>query len=1069
MRRILLTIFIAALFFNSHATHIVGGTLSYSCSGNNNYSFTLQLYRDCFQPAQFPPFVHITVYDTASNVIAVLRHNSLFTANIPNNPLNVCPGSTAPNVCVNRGTYSFPSLNLPPIPGGYLVVHQLCCRNGSIISLSNPTTQGMTISAHIPENNVAVCNRSPVFSSFPPTRICVNVPFTFSLSATDADGDSLVYELCTPLQGASPQTAAPDTSAPPPYFDVVYVPPFSGTYPILSQPAFTINPQTGVLTGVPTTIGQYLLGVCISEYRNGALINTSSLDFQFNVFSCNIVVSAVAYQNCIDNTVSFQSLGAAVNYFWEFGDGNTSTDRNPLHAYASSGTYSVSLRVDNGAGCSDSTAQIIEVAPANVNAQFAVTQPVCTGQPVTFTDQSTTTNGTFSQWNWDFGDGTTSTQQNPVKIFSNTGTQTIQLISITNGGCIDTVQQSITIQPAPQVTITPSNPSVCAGGSVQLNASATTGSGFVFAWSPAVGLNDTSVFNPVSSTLNSTAYTVTVTNNDGCAATQTVTVNVGSTISPNVGADKQICIGESSQLNASGGVGYSWTPSLGLDNPNIPNPVASPAQTTEYIVTVEDGSCIGRDTITVFVDTIPFVNAGADATVCAGEPVQLNATGTGIFSWSPATGLNNPDIFNPLATPLTTTTYTVTIQNGACTNSDSVLITVIPLPSANAGNNVSVCEGDTAILSGSGSGTLSWSPAIFLSDNTIPNPSAFPNVTTTFVLEVTEGQCIAVDSVTVFVNAYPEIILTSATETVCAGASVQLNAGGGAAFSWLPATGLNNAQIPDPVATPSESILYVVTVSNGDCVDTASVFITVHPLLEGSAGEDVVICFGEEVTLNAVGGETYAWSSDATLNNANIQNPEASPLQTTIYTVIITDENGCSVSDAVQVTVHEVNVIVSPDTSVIEGGSVQLSAEGGFFFQWSPTESLDDANSAQPVAAPLETTTYSVTATDEAGCTAVATLTITVDAKGEYAIPSAFSPNGDQMNDLFYVITDGVTVEEFKIFNRWGQLVHDDPDSPWDGTYKGEPQPTEIYLYYAVIKKQDGSLIKENGQVKLIR
>ena len=157
--------------------------------------------------------------------------------------------------------------------------------------------------------------------------------------------------------------------------------------------------------------------------------------------------------------------------------------------------------------------------------------------------------------------------------------------------------------------------------------------------------------------------------------------------------DKTICRGDSIQLIVTTHAQYAWSPTNTLINPNTGTPIAFPTETTTYVVTVTDeNGCQNTDDVVVFINTPPNVNAGPDVGICIGNSTRLNATGAVSYVWTPATGLNNPNLSNPLANPLVTTTYTVlgTDANG-CESTDLVTVFVMEGSGLSAGNDVTIC------------------------------------------------------------------------------------------------------------------------------------------------------------------------------------------------------------------------------------------------------------------------------------------------------------------------------------------------------------------------------------------
>ena len=201
--------------------------------------------------------------------------------------------------------------------------------------------------------------------------------------------------------------------------------------------------------------------------------------------------------------------------------------------------------------------------------------------------------------------------------------------------------------------------------------------GQTYVWTPALGLSNANIANPIASPTVTTTYNVQVTNGT-CSSIASVTVTV-TNLSINAGNDVTICAGETAALSASGGTTYSWSPTIGLTNPNVANPTAFPTSTTTYTVTATTNGCSSTDQITVTVAT-PTISAGQDVSICDGQSIQLGVNGGSNYTWSPSTGLDNPNISNPTASPNTTTSYTVTGVVAGCTTSDIILVTVNPNP-----------------------------------------------------------------------------------------------------------------------------------------------------------------------------------------------------------------------------------------------------------------------------------------------------------------------------------------------------------------------------------------------------
>ena len=373
----------------SWATHLVGGEIYYTHLGGSQYLVTLKVYRDC-GPANtlgtgFDDQVYIGLWDGNGNIDnSDVLTIPLTQSNVSNVPVilgNPC-GTPPPELCIEQAIYSA-TVTLPPSSYGWDLVWQRCCRNPSISNLQNfggTDNPGATLVAHVPGTNQganAYENSSPVFQELPPVAVCANFEFTWNHSAIDPDGDQLVYEFCAPLDGGGtgngngPNSPVPNPPATPPYQSVPYLPGFSATNPITSNPAMAIDPLTGVITGTPTQPGQYAIGICVSEYRDGVLLSTTVRDFQFNVTLCDPNIQSVVAQQtpaqlCIGETITLDNNSVnGSSYAWDFGVPGTSTDVStafePTFTWPTPGDYEVTLIVNPGWPCADTSTAMYQV------------------------------------------------------------------------------------------------------------------------------------------------------------------------------------------------------------------------------------------------------------------------------------------------------------------------------------------------------------------------------------------------------------------------------------------------------------------------------------------------------------------------------------------------------------------------------------------------------------------------------------------------------------------------------------------------------------------------------------
>jgi photosystem II stability/assembly factor-like uncharacterized protein len=467
-------------------------------------------------------------------------------------------------------------------------------------------------------------------------------------------------------------------------------------------------------------------------------------------------------------------------------------------------------------------------------------------------------------------------------------------------------------------------------------------------WSPASGLNSSTILNPVASPTVTTTYKVTTTTGT-CTAIDSIKITVSKLIA-DAGADKIITCGNNAQLGVTsnytgaGTLTYSWSPTTGLNAANIANPVATLEHTTKYYVTVTTpNGCTSKDSVTIFVSALTADAVNKNKGIICGSIVQLdhvqtNYTGPGTlaYSWLPATGLNSAAVANPKADPIATTTYTVTVKIGGCTATDSVLVSVYPLTIDAMNNKTITCGGsaqlDKVITSYVGGGTLtySWLPATGLSAANIPDPIASPAHTTTYYIKVTSPTgCTVTDSVTVFVN--PLVADAGNDYAIICGGSIKLDSvvsnysgSGVLSYSWSPAIGLNSTTIANPVSNVTLTTKYkvMVTTPNG-CTSVDSVAVFVGSLSANAGGNKTLVCKGtaqlDAVTTNYTGAAplVYSWQPITGLENPHVTNPKATAPGT--YTVTLTTVNGCVAQDTIIVNRVEMDAInicmVSIDTA----------------------------------------------------------------------------------------------------------------------------------------------------------
>ncbi|MCA0132697.1 Ig-like domain-containing protein [Winogradskyella alexanderae] len=355
-----------------------------------------------------------------------------------------------------------------------------------------------------------------------------------------------------------------------------------------------------------------------------------------------------------------------------------------------------------------------------------------------------------------------------------------------------------------------------------------------------------------------------VSNDGGFTDTSVITV-VPLPVVADAGEDQNICEGESVLLTATGGTNFLW--STGETTQSI---TVSPNSTTTYSVTVSNGTEEDTDDVTVFVDTLPNLTISDDVTIIEGDNTTLTAEGANEYLWN--TGETTSSI---TVSPNVTTTYTVTGSNGSCEVQEQIIVTVEAIFQADAGEDQRICDGsgDEVILSAGEGDAYLWSTG-----ETTQNITVSPESTTTYSVVVTNGSQEDSDSVTVFVDPNPNVVIVNGDSVdILSGDFITLSATGANSYEWS-----NGATQPNIAISPSVTTTYEVRGYINDCYDEKQVTVNVFEPVVAYAGEDISICLNEVATLTATGGDEYLWSTGETT-----QSIQVSPFQTTVYTVTV--------------------------------------------------------------------------------------------------------------------------------------------------------------------------------------
>ena len=767
VKSILFFLLVIGCSYSASAKHITGGEMIYdyigpgTTAGTSSYQITLRLFRDenCFSCAVMPAAVIIGIFNNANGQQVESRKINISSTNqLPLNALPPCI-TNPPTLVYTVGLYTF-NIDLADNTQGYTAAYQTCCRIDEIANV--PNGAGATYTTEIPGmitmGNVG--DNSPRFSQGI-SVVCYNKPFTLDFSSIDPDGDSLFYTFCDAYNGGAAANANEINPAPPPYGYVNYINGYGGFQPLGS--GASINPQTGIISGIAPPAGKYVVSVCVYSYYKFTkqFKSIHRKDFIVTVAPCDFAGAQLqpSYISCDGFDFQFENLNTSplnLSFLWDFGDGTTSTQQDPAHRYAAAGIYKLKLVVNPGGSCSDSATAELRVFPGFFPG-IKDNSPMCKSLPVQFNDATTLNYGAVNYWRWDFGNpavaNDTSRLKNPTYTYNTAGSYTVNLIVGSDRGCRDTITKIVSIVDKPAFALS-NDTLICAIDTLKLNAVASSGGSIT--WTPNYMIDNVNSFTPLVSPDVTTTYTATYADAFGCTATESVTVKVVNNVTLGVSPDTSICRTDDIKLVATGdALKYIWTPAATLSSANIATPIALPtAASTTYSVIASIGKCTAQRTVTVKTVPYPLANAGKDSTICSGESIQLQASGGSIYNWTPTKYLNASNIANPVSqSPRTDITYIVEVRDVlGCPKPvyDTVAIKVAKINADAGPRDTSVVLGQPLQLNATGSTNYSWTPATWLNNANISNPLSLPQESIEYAVKVSNAQgCFGLDTIAV--------------------------------------------------------------------------------------------------------------------------------------------------------------------------------------------------------------------------------------------------------------------------------------------------------------------------------
>jgi len=756
------------------ATHVVGGELKYRHIEGDRYEIILTFRRDCLlgaDNAQFDNPANVWIFNGNGNLKTNLGANGRLKMNFNasdtlNQIIESDCGFEGTQVCVHETTY-IEEVRLPfnPEENGYILAYQRCCRNETIGNVLDPLETGGTWTATITPFAQAEQNDNPCFNQWAPVYVCANEDVSFDHSAVDSDGDSLVYKLCTPFLGATSSDPIPTSAPAPPYTPVAWAEPF-GLDDLLGGTPLQIDPETGLLTGVPNQVGQFLVGICVEEYRDGVKIGEVRRDFQYNVRICSDPPTAIFEANdgnCDGPEVQFdnQSLGATA-FQWNFDYPSTdavniSEEEDPFFEYPAPGVYDVQLIVTRGSDtCSDTIVQQVAALFSDIDVMFDLQIQACLEDgryAIRLINRSVEPEEGFditgAEWEITQNGETATYEGNVINLEIDPADFIVSLQAESETGCKKTDIDTIMISDFEHIADFAFELEGCASA-----GNATIAFGDI---SDAINIYDSPqgyawVVTEASqeTTFADSSFTYDVQDQatlevalevdfgGGCSASVIKTIDIQDLV-PQAGyeIDPQNCpdagtvelefVSTSDLDNPDYGVdSYVWV--LEYNTPAGGESIVSMSETVN--VTVPKDSTVALELVVTFDngcvdvlrDTIvpgPFANIAFDAesmVLCLGDTMPFvtapNADFT--YTWSPTEGLvfEAPySMANPGIVGVEDTEYAVTVTDGLCTVESSVSFIVLDADNLGISGDSIVCDGMVELTAsgGIGAGEFEWS------------------------------------------------------------------------------------------------------------------------------------------------------------------------------------------------------------------------------------------------------------------------------------------------------------------------------------------------------------------------
>ncbi|MES2760599.1 MAG: gliding motility-associated C-terminal domain-containing protein [Bacteroidota bacterium] len=942
------------------------------------------------------------------------------------------------NTCTSQDTAV---VKINPLPIVATTGNTICVGSSAPISAAGATTYSWLPTASLNSPTGATVTANPITTT------------DYTVTGTDGNGcvnTATTNVLVNPLPV---MTATSDTLC----FGLTTTLVVSGANTYTWNPSGSLNTGIGsTVTASPTITTTYTItgtdvNNCVNTTTATALVNPLP------------IISATSNTLCIGDSVSLIASGADT-YTW-----NPSATLNSANGASVTAnptiTTGYTITGTDLNSCVNTTTTSVLVNPLPI--VTATTNTLCIG----LTASLTATGATTYTWN---PFATLSSANGSSVTASPTITTSYSITGTDSNGCVNTTTTSVLVNPLPVVTATSNT--ICVGSSGQISAAGA----ITYTWSPAASLISANGASVTANPISTTVYNVVGTDLNGCVNSTTTTVNVNPLPVITTSPSFSMCSGNTGTLTAGGAATYTWTPALNL-NSATGNTVTSTTSATEtYTVTGTDlNTCVNSSITTITVVTTPTISvSSSSAIICPASSATLVATGATNYTWTPATTLSSGTGSTVIATPVNTETYVVTGANSNCIDITQIVVTVTVNPTITSTSHT-ICSTQSATLTASGASTYTWSPGTHLNTTTSASVISTPPTTQTYTVRGSSPLgCINSTSLTVDVIPTPTLAISSSTPIICAGNSTTLNASGASSFTWSPAT-VSNINTGTTIATPLATTIYTATGSNGlpvfGCTDTKTIQIIVTPLPIIITGPGPIICEGQSTLIYATGGTTYTWSPSAGVSDIHDSTTTVKPTGSGIIVYTVTGTtNNCSNTATVGITVNSLPILDAGVDSIINiDHIITLNGTGNtpVGFINASTGVKFDCNYCPTVTVnPQENTCYTLEGISSAGCRNTDVVCITVTKDWNVYIPNAFTPNGDEKNEVFVPMGFGIAEIKLTIFNRWGVEIFksNGENIGWDGKNKGQLCEQGIYIYQAEVKAMSGQTVVKTGHVTLL-